>query len=253
MTSLTLTFIAAGCIVAGALAGLWLQVLLPVNHLSEQSQDTVKLSAGVVATMSALVLGLLVSSAKTSYDVASANVAQIGAKFIALNEILVEYGPETKPLRGRLKALLAERIDSIWHRQSNALSALLAVETSSTSATLQSALSEFVPKTEAQKVLIGQLWQISADMRNDRLLLIEQQQAGLPAILLWLLVFWLTLLFASFGLFAPRNITVIVALLVCALSVSSAIFLVLEMSRPLEGLIQVSSAPIQKALELLSN
>jgi hypothetical protein len=152
-----------------------------------------------------------------------------------------------------LKVLLAERIDSAWHPRANAVSALQAIEASKITATLQKRLSELASVNEEQKMLLGQLWQISGDIRNDRLLLIEQQQAGLPPILLWLLVFWLTLLFVSFGLFAPRNVTVIVVLLVCALSVSSAIFLILEMSRPLEGVIKVSSAPMRKALELIDH
>ena len=251
MISIELASIAAGTIVCGALAGLSLQKLLPMHHLSDQSQETVKLSAGIIATMSALVLGLLVSSAKTSFDVASSSVAQVGAKFIELNELLIEYGPEAKPLRGQVKTLLAQRIDTIWQGRSNALSVLLTLERSSGSNALSESLREFTPKTEEQKAILSQLRQINAELRNDRLLLIEEQQAGLPPILLWILVFWLTLLFVSFGLFAPRNVTVIAALMVCALSVSSALFLVLEMSHPLEGVIQVSSAPMRKALELL--
>ncbi len=132
MTNLTLSVIAAVCIVAGVLAGVWLQRLLPVHHLSDKSQDTVKLGAGVIATMSALVLGLLVSSANNSYDVASANVAQIGARFIELDELLAEYGPETMPLRQQLKTTLAGRIDLLWHPQSNGLSVLLTNERSKT-------------------------------------------------------------------------------------------------------------------------
>jgi hypothetical protein len=97
------------------------------------------------------------------------------------------------------------------------------------------------------------LWQINRELRKDRLLLIEQQREGLPPILLGLLVFWLTLLFVSFGLFAPRNVTVIAVLVVCALSVASAIFLILEMSRPLEGMIKVSSAPLLEELKLIGH
>src|ERR1700761_29674 len=118
MSDLTLSLIAAACIVAGSLTGVWLQALLPTHHLSDKSQETVKLAAGGIATMSALVVGLLVSFAQNPYDVASADVAQIGAKFIALNELLVEYGPETNPLREQLRTLLSERIDSIWQRRS---------------------------------------------------------------------------------------------------------------------------------------
>jgi hypothetical protein len=253
MTDLTLSLITAACIVAGVLAGVWLQALLPVHHLSERSQDTVKLGAGVIATMAALVLGLLVSSAKNTYDTASANVAQIGAKFIALDDMLAEYGPVTTPLRAQLKTLLAERIDSIWHPRTNAMSALLAIEATKITATLHKQLTALVPTNDQQKALLAQAWQISDEIHADRLLLIEQQQQGLPPVLLWLLVFWLALLFVSFGLFAPRNVTVIVVLLVCALSVSSAIFLILEMSHPLEGLIKVSSAPLVKALELIGH
>jgi len=251
MTDLTLSLIAAGCIVAGVLVGVWLQILLPPHHLSEKSQDTVKLGAGVIATMSALVLGLLVSSAKSSYDIASANVAQIGARFIALDELLAQYGPETKPLREQLKMALAERIESVWSPQSDRSSGLRAIEGSNLISTLQTRLSGLTPGSTEQKLLLPELWQISGEIRQSRLLLIEQQQQGLPPILLGLLVFWLTLLFVSFGLFAPRNVTVILVLLVCALSVSSAIFLILEMNHPLEGVIKVSSSPLRKALEMI--
>ena len=253
MTDLTLSSIAAGCIVAGVLVGMWLQILLPTDHLSDKSQATVTLGAGMIATMSALVLGLLVSSAKNSYDVANADIAQIGAKFIALDELLAEYGPETKPLREQLKTTLAERIDAIWLRQTNAPSGLRAIEASKITATLQKRWSELVPVNDEQKMLLPELRQINGDIRQNRLLLIEQQQEGLPPVLLGLLVFWLTLLFVSFGLFAPRNVTVISVLLVCALSVASAIFLILEMNHPLEGIIQVSSAPLRKAVELIGH
>jgi hypothetical protein len=124
--------------------------------LSDKSQDTVKLGAGVIATMSALVLGLRVSSAKNSYDVASANVAQIGARFIELDELLAEYGPETMPLREQLKTILAGRIELLWHPQANALSVLLTNERSKTTATLQNSLSALVPASEVQKCFFNE-------------------------------------------------------------------------------------------------
>jgi hypothetical protein len=130
---------------------------------------------------------------------------------------------------------------------------LLTNERSKTIATLQNSLGALVPVSEEQKMVLGELWQINGELRKGRLLLIEQQREGLPPILLGLLVFRLTLLFVSFGLFAPRNVTVITVLMVCALSVSSAIFLILEMSRPLEGMIKVSSAPLLEALKLIGH
>jgi len=116
---------------------------------------------------------------------------------------------------------------------------------------LQATLRELTPTSDLQKSLLGQASQISSDVLQTRLLLVEQQQNELPPAFLVLLIFWLTGLFISFGLFAPRNGTVLAVLLICAVSVSSAIFLVLEMNRPLDGFIKVSSAPLRKAVELI--
>ena len=172
-------------LVSGVLVGMWLQNLLPTPHLSDKSQETVKLGAGMIATMSALVLGLLVSSAKNSYDVANADVAQAGAKFVALDELLAEYGPETKPLREQLKTSLTEGIDAMWLRPTNAASGLRAIEASKKiSVMLRKRLSELVLVNDEQKMLLAELRQISGDMRQDRLLFIEQQQEGLPPVLL---------------------------------------------------------------------
>ena len=116
---------------------------------------------------------------------------------------------------------------------------------------LQATLRELTPRSDLQKSLLGQASQISSDVLQTRLLLVEQQQNELPPAFLVLLIFWLTGLFISFGLFAPRNGTVLAVLLICAFSVSSAIFLVLEMNRPLDGFIKASNAPLRKAVELI--
>ena len=117
--------------------------------------------------------------------------------------------------------------------------------------TVKGKLSELAPKPPAQQAALSQAAQISSDVLQTRVLLIESQQASLPPVLLALLIFWLSALFISFGLFAPRNVTVFLVLFICVLSVSSAVFLILEMNQPLDGFIRVSDAPLRKALELL--
>jgi hypothetical protein len=247
MSSLEISLIALGCLVAGVLLGMWFQYLLPEHHLSKESQETVKLGAGMIATMSALILGLLVSSAKSSFDAMSLSIAVTGAKIIQLDHVLAEYGPETKPLREQLKQSLAARIEKIWGAQGG----MLAVEKSTTIQETQQRLRELSPQTDWQKAILAQAQQLSTDVWQNRLLMVEQQQEPVPTVFLVLLVFWLTLLFASFGLFAPPNLTVFGVLLVCALSVASAVFLILEMSHPLDGYIKVSSAPLIKVLEMI--
>jgi hypothetical protein len=251
MNSLTIGFISAGCIFGGVLLGILLQKVLPQHHLASDSKDTVKLGAGMLATLTALVLGLLVSSAKSSFDAMNAGIAQAGAKIILLDHVLADYGPETKEVREQLRHTVASVIERIWPEQKGAVGGLRALESVDAAETLQAKLRELTPKNDLQKSLLAQASQITSDVLQTRLLLMEGQQNTLPTSFLVLLIFWLTGLFISFGLFAPRNGTVLAVLLICALSVSSAIFLVLEMDRPLDGFIKASNAPLRKAVELI--
>ena len=113
MSSLIVGIICAGCIFGGVLLGFWLQSLLPKHHLSKESQDTVKLGAGMVATMAALVLGLLVSSSKSSFDTVNTGIAQLGAKIILLDRALAGYGPETKEAREQVRISTAGAISRV--------------------------------------------------------------------------------------------------------------------------------------------
>jgi hypothetical protein len=251
MNSSTIGFISAGCIFGGVLLGMLLQKVLPEHHLDTPSKDTVKVGAGMLATLTALVLGLLVSSAKSSFDAMNAGIAQTGAKIILFDHILADYGPETKEVREQLRHTVVSTIERIWPEKKGGVGGLRALESVDAAETLQAKLRELTPKNDLQKSLLAQASQISSDMLQARLLLMEGQQNTLPSSFLVLLIFWLTGLFISFGLFAPRNGTVLAVLLICALSVSSAIFLVLEMDRPLDGFIKASNAPLRKAVELI--
>ena len=251
MNSSTIGFISAGCIFGGVLLGMLLQKVLPEHHLDTPSKDTVKVGAGMLATLTALVLGLLVSSAKSSFDAMNAGIAQTGAKIILFDHILANYGPETKEAREQLRHTVASTIERIWPEKKGGVGGLRALESVDAAETMQAKLRELTPKNDVQKSLLAQASQISSDMLQARLLLMEGQQNTLPSSFLVLLIFWLTGLFISFGLFAPRNGTVLAVLLICALSVSSAIFLVLEMDRPLDGFIKASNAPLRKAVELI--
>jgi hypothetical protein len=252
MNSSAIASISAGCIFGGVLLGMLLQKVLPEHHLDTPSRDTVKVGAGMLATLTALVLGLLVSSAKSSFDAMNAGIAQAGAKIILLDDVLADYGAETKEVREQLRNSVASLIERIWPERKGGVGGLRALESVDAAKTLQAKLRELTPKNDLQKSLLAQASQICSDVLQSRLLLMAGQQNTLPTAFLVLLIFWLTGLFISFGLFAPRNGTVLAVLLICALSVSSAIFLVLEMDRPLDGFIKASNAPLRKAVELIS-
>jgi hypothetical protein len=251
MSSLTVGLISAGSIFGGSLLGIAVRRLLPGHHLSKDTQDVVKLSAGMIATLTALVLSLLVSSAKSAFDTMNAGVVQGSAKMILLDRTLARYGGESKAAREQLKRSIAAGIETVWPSEKTGVSALTAFERINGMELVQDKLRELVPRTDAQRQLLAQAQQIAADLSQSRWLLLEEAQTELPRSLLVILVFWLTLLFISFGLFAPPNATALTVLGVGACAVSAAIFLVLEMNRPLDGIIKISSAPLLNALQHL--
>ncbi len=248
MTALITACIALAIVFGGALVGLHLQARLPDHHLSGDSRDIVKLSAGVIATLAALVLGLLVSSAKGTLDSMDREVMQTAVKAMVLDRLLADYGPQTKAARQQLHEALRYAIDLI----DNADSAV-AVARNSTGLPhgidrVQASLRGLVPQNDDQRWLQAQALTVSSDMADDGWLIIEESESSLPLPFIVALVLWLAAIFASFGLFAPRNATVMTVMFVCSLSVAASIFLIIEMDRPVGGLIRVSTKPLVDAL-----
>ena len=251
MSAITVALIAFACIFGGALLGLRIRSFLPDHHMSADARDIVKLGAGLIATLAALVLGLLVSSAKGTLDTMNTGLTQEGAKTIMLDRVLASYGPETKEVRGLLHGVVTGTIDQIWPEDKTRHAHLRTIGGSKDVERIQDKLRGLSPRSGFQRQLQSQAQQIAADVAQSRWLLIEQTQQAPPTAFLVVLLFWLTVLFAGFGLLSPGNATVITVLFVCALSMSGAIFLILEMNSPLNGIIKVSSAPLHKALEIL--
>jgi len=251
-SSQVIALITVACVFGGALLGLWLQRLLPKHHLSEDAKDVIKLGAGVIATITALVLGLLVSSAKGTFDGASARIVQTGTNIIILDGLLKRYGPETAGIREKVRAQAGATIHRIWPSERTSESKVAIIERQDMIEVVQGHLRELTPATDAQRKVLAEAEQVAGDIARTRWMFVEESQNELPKPFLIVLVFWLTVLFLSFGLFAPpRNATILVALFVCACSMAAAIFLVLEMNRPLDGVIKVSSAPLRKALDVV--
>lgn len=248
MNSTLIALTSAVCIFSGALIGLGLQRLLPNHHLSKETQDIVKLSAGTIATLTALVLGLLVSSAKTSFDTVNKGVVEGSVKIILLDRALVRYGAEAKSAREELKHAIATGVETIWAKDKTGASGFTAFEHAKGMELVQEKVTELIPQNNTQRQALTRAQQIVAELAQNRLLLIEQEQNQLPFSLVLILIFWLTLIFVSFGLFAPSNVTALTVLFLGACAISAAIFLVLDLDRPLEGFIKVSSNPLRDAL-----
>jgi hypothetical protein len=249
--SQTIFLISAGCIFGGAVFGLMLSRVLPEGHLRDNSRDTVKVVTGLIATLAALVLGLLISSAKNTFDAVDTAITQNGAKIILLDRALANYGPETKDIREHLRSTVIAGIEMFWPGEKSEGTGMAGFERANAMEVLQAKIRELTPATDLQRQLVSQAEKLSGEMLESRWLLVAQAQRSLPLTFVVVLLFWLTMLHISFGLLAARNATVITVLLISALSVSSAMFIILEMDHPLHGMLKVSSAPLRKALEHL--
>lgn len=251
MSSFSIALITLGFTVGGFLFGMLLRVRLPQHHLKDDSRDVVKSATGMIATLVALVIGLLVSSAKSSFDAVSTGLNQMGAKFSELDRRLARYGPETKPIRDYQHQSLATAIEKIWPKTNHKPVVMPTEDGGVTMEDLHDKISALTPMNDAQKERKADALQITNDLLQTRWLLVEQSQNDLPDAFVVILIFWLTVLFAGFGLLAPWNITSVFALLICSVSMAGAVFLILEMTTPLEGYIKVSSTPLVKALHTM--
>jgi hypothetical protein len=203
---------------------------------------------GLIATMSALVLGLLIASAKNSYDTQNAEIRQLGANVALLDRLLAAYGPETQETRDLLKQTVAKVVDEIWRKGETRAAALEDPANDDVSFAIFRKLQQLTPEDDVRRGLKQEMLDLTRAVAKTRWQLISEEGSAIPMPFLAVLVFWLMILFGSFGLFAPENTTVIAAFVVCALSVAGAVFLILELDRPFEGIMQVSSEPLRKVL-----
>ena len=234
-----------GCVFGGALLGMFLRVVLPKHHLSPDSKDVVKLGMGLIATMSALVLSLLISSAKSSYDVQNNQLRGIAANVTFLDRVLAHYGSDAGEARAILRDIVGLTVQRMQAENSDS------VTPSARSERLYDAIQALSPASEVQRTLRVEAAGLASETARMRWLLFEQRGGTVPMPFVVVLTFWLAVIFGSFGLHAPTNGTVVATFLVGALSVAGAMFLVLELDRPFGGLIRLSAAPLQDALTLM--
>jgi hypothetical protein len=238
------------CLIFGAgLLGMLLRKVLPEDHLSDRSEDVVKLGMGLIGTMAALVLGLLIASAKGTYDAQSSALLQMSAKVISLDRTLALYGPEAKEPREVLHDEVVNMLDRLWPRQMSRMAEL--APSGGLSGALYDSIEGLSPKDDRQRLLRSEGLSLATEITQARWLMFEQGTLMVSKPLVVVLVFWLTFIFLSWGLFAPVNGTVISTFFVAAASVSAAIFLVQEMYMPYAGIIRISSVPIRAALSQL--
>ena len=198
------------CTLGGTLVGSWLRTALPAHHLDGDSRDVVKLGTGLIATMTALVLGLVTASARNSFDAVDAAVRRTAMDLITLDRLLARYGAETGEIRGALQHGIARRIDMIWPQNSSQPVELDPSVEGSGFEQLADAVRRLTPRDESQKSLQSRALDLAEALLQARWLVFAGGGTSIPRPFLAILLFWLTITFGTFGLLAPRNATVLV-------------------------------------------
>lgn len=235
-------------LILAILFGRKLHDLLPEHHRNDQTRDTVKLAVGLVGTMAALLLGLLVSSAKDSYNKQQTQVTQMAAKVAVLNRILALYGPDAAEVRKQFYIAVADAIGRLWPQQ-NRTKAELAPNTNVADA-LYFKIEALTPTNDTQQKLKMAAETSAVSLAELRALLVAQSHASLSLPMLLVVVSWLMIIFLGFSLLAPRNLTATLSLLISSLAVSGAIFLLLELDSPFSGLMRIPSEQMLEAAQV---
>jgi hypothetical protein len=230
------------------LLGLSVRSVLPERHLQEDSVGMVRLCTGVIATLAALVLGLLVASAKSNYDRTSDQVTQAAAATVLLDRTLAQFGPQTKEARSLLRTAVASAVDTVFSDHGRGVADLDDPRRLVAGERLQAEIRKLAPENDVQRTLQAHAMELSNEVAKMRLLTITQAEGSIPTGFLVVLVLWLAIMFAGFGLVTSKNPTVIVTLFLCALSLAGAVFMIEELNQPLEGLMRISGAPVRYAL-----
>jgi hypothetical protein len=242
MNALVTTAITCGSLVGALLLGFQLRRRLPEHHLSSDSKDAVKLAMGLVATMTALILGLLVSSAKGSYDADRNAVVQMAAKVAFLDRLLALYGPEAAGARDQLRSGIDDAIRRMWPDEAG-VAAEVAPDEGRGDA-LYVLIQRFAPRDDVQRALKTQTTTLMLEIAELRTLLLAQSIPSISPPLLGTVICWLVIIFLSFALLAPPNTTTVIAMFAAALAVSGAVFLILELDHPFDGVIRISKGPM---------
>ena len=233
-------------------AGLALQTKLVDEHKTGETKAVVGQVSGLVSLLLALVLGTLIGVSWAYFSTQRTNLENFSAQILRLDQALGQFGPETKPVRDRLKEGIERAYASIWGG-GNIDPALLTVEAPlANGQAVSDYLGTLQPKTDAQKAALAAANTYASMVEQSRLL-ISLQIASAPVswILIAILIFWTAALFFAIGLYAASNSVVIMAITFGALSIAFAIFLILELGMPYTGLFKVSPAALEQTIQFI--
>lgn len=248
MNAVAVGLFVAACVFASGLFGLRLRSFLPETHLTKDTQDVVRLATGMLSMLTALVLGLLIATAKGYSDTIDREMRGHAAELILLDGTLRDYGADADAARELLRRYAVRTVQDVWRRSGDSPVDLNDASAGALLERVRRAVRALSPADAGPRWLQDQALQTTTTLLRQRWQMIEQTGPSVRPVLLVIVVCWITAIFAGFGLDAPRNATVAVSFLMCALAIGGAVFLILEMDSPLDGLLRIPARPMLNAL-----
>jgi hypothetical protein len=246
VSAVAIAAIALGLILASIIGGVLLRRALPEEHLTGDSKEVIRLATALIGTMAAVVLALLFAATRGSFENTNAHVSRLTAGIIELDHLLKDYGAESTVLRRALRADVEYLLSTIWHDEGNApASPLRPVEPQQTVLYM---LRQLTPINPVQSSLQTRALQVTTDLEQVRLILFAQPPDSISKPFMMALVLWLMFIFSSFSMSSKANPTLVVVLFVCAFSAASAVYLILELGQPFDGVMQIPNEPLRQAL-----
>lgn len=239
-----------GVQMSGWIIGRVLRPRLPQEHLASSTRDAVILAVGVVATLSALVLSLMISSAKTSYDADRLSVVEIAASMLMMDRALAQYGDASKSARDALRELAGLAAAEIGEEPPSGTHVTPGPPLPHLTK-VQSMILALSPANDSQSWAKARALTLTGDLERSRVLMAERSDGSIPLLFLIVLMIWLALLYVAWAIFAPANWTVAMSALGGALAFAMAIFLILELDRPFHGFVRVSNESLVATMQLL--
>lgn len=245
-----MALIAWAAMFAAASGGMWIGSRLPTEHRTSESRDMVRAAMGMVSTLTALALGLLISSANTSFNAAQDQLMSTSSNIIRMDRMLRLYGPEVDYPRQKLRAYAKGMMRDLFPpdgQRSN-------IENDGTLDFLawsENKVALLVPTTDSQRWLLPHMLDVSNKLVEEHFALVKQEHYALPTVVIALLLLWLLFLFGSYGLFSPRHLTAVAILLLSSATAAGAIFLILELQRGTHGIVRITSEPLLHAIDLI--
>jgi len=249
MSSIGIGAITFALVFGGALLGTFIGTRLPKHHVNADTKDVVRLGMGLVGTIVAIALGLLISSAYSYFNNQNNELVHASADVAALGRLLRHYGPEANGAHEALRMAVERALVNTWPQQRTEKLRFSPEDAPLEEVYVQ--LRNLMPKDDEHRMMKSEALTLLKSLALMRWLVLEQTSTTVLRPLLFVIIFCITVIFVSWGAFSPLHATTATTFFVAALCVSGAILLILELYSPYSGLLRLSSAPLRMAYESL--